>query len=556
MTRIVRALLVAALMGPLVAAAQPEIVISSGASLIAYENWNNPLQVVIENAGDAPASVLFEVEVPTGWSVGWGDTSNKTVPPRDDWTIEVGVIPPLGSAGARAEVHLRVRAEDGGGVLAERYAVVTVLPADDRPPAVRVISYGGLVMTGAEHRHRFVVVNDEWNRTVDLSVRIDDRPWLLGQAEWNGTLAPWQEARVPFAISLPDDAPLEELVTRVTVYWRGSVLTGTDLHFPVRRGLPLSFETLDYGPASANVTVRNRGTEGLDLRFDPWDQTVDATWSHDAEPATAYLPPGASTTVRITAHGDPPADSLEWLVLRAEGGDELSEGYVVPLDEYLAGGIEIYGGRTDAFSDSDAAQGSEPDTISPGSPDAAAPVTTHPQTVAINAHVVAAAGIVAVSLGTVWVATRDISRWAVAVLFTKLSRQSALDQPSRQEILRCAQQRPGITFSEIRNATGLGSGTAVHHLRVLVREGFLTTRRDGQFRRFYVAGTLPTTSLHSTRERIVTILRDGPRSPSALAADLSISRQAVHEHLGNLARDGLIVFETRPEGRVARLLQP
>jgi DNA-binding transcriptional ArsR family regulator len=49
------------------------------------------------------------------------------------------------------------------------------------------------------------------------------------------------------------------------------------------------------------------------------------------------------------------------------------------------------------------------------------------------------------------------------------------------------------------------------------------------------------------RRRLLELLADGPRTPGALAADFSLSRPAISEHLAVLRRAGLVGQE--PAGR-------
>lgn len=66
-------------------------------------------------------------------------------------------------------------------------------------------------------------------------------------------------------------------------------------------------------------------------------------------------------------------------------------------------------------------------------------------------------------------------------LFTRLVRPKILDQPTRSRIVDLVEQRPGIRFQEIATSLGLGQGTAMHHLQVLVAQKALSRLRHAYF---------------------------------------------------------------------------
>lgn len=61
----------------------------------------------------------------------------------------------------------------------------------------------------------------------------------------------------------------------------------------------------------------------------------------------------------------------------------------------------------------------------------------------------------------------------VIPLFTRLSKQEALEHPKRQRIFAYIQEHPGANFREVARQTGIASGTVRHHLTVLERAGHL-----------------------------------------------------------------------------------
>ena len=56
----------------------------------------------------------------------------------------------------------------------------------------------------------------------------------------------------------------------------------------------------------------------------------------------------------------------------------------------------------------------------------------------------------------------------------------ALAEPRRVEILRLISRQPGITCSEVVNATEVGQSTISHHLKELCEAELVTGVKDGQ----------------------------------------------------------------------------
>ena len=74
-------------------------------------------------------------------------------------------------------------------------------------------------------------------------------------------------------------------------------------------------------------------------------------------------------------------------------------------------------------------------------------------------------------------------------LYTRLTRQEVLDLATRRRILRYLGDHPGVHFRGLLRDLGVGSGSLSYHLYVLEREGFVVPRRDGMYRRFFLAGS-------------------------------------------------------------------
>lgn len=107
---------------------------------------------------------------------------------------------------------------------------------------------------------------------------------------------------------------------------------------------------------------------------------------------------------------------------------------------------------------------------------------------------------------------------------------------------------PGAHFSKVRDDLGLGTGEAQHHLRRLVRDGTLETRKDGDFRRYFPAGrfeeleqvTLGYLRRETPRGILIALVREPGSGPSALADLLGVSRPAVSTAAADLEAAGLL----------------
>lgn len=86
-----------------------------------------------------------------------------------------------------------------------------------------------------------------------------------------------------------------------------------------------------------------------------------------------------------------------------------------------------------------------------------------------------------------WLAWKSFSLtggWLLLPLFTRLERNSTLDNPKRQLILSYVERSPGVRFHELKKELGLSHGVLFHHLRVLRHQGLLVWDREGRRLRF------------------------------------------------------------------------
>lgn len=138
-----------------------------------------------------------------------------------------------------------------------------------------------------------------------------------------------------------------------------------------------------------------------------------------------------------------------------------------------------------------------------------------------------------------------LSRWFLLVAgFSRLDREQAVDHPRRQEVLSAVESNPGIRFNELGRRTEIPKGALAHHLRVLERTGYVKSKREGIWTRFYppqmVSRSVP---LVTTKQD--EILRIVSRQPglhqAALAQALGMERKAAQYHLDRLVAAGILM---------------
>jgi predicted transcriptional regulator len=135
------------------------------------------------------------------------------------------------------------------------------------------------------------------------------------------------------------------------------------------------------------------------------------------------------------------------------------------------------------------------------------------------------------------------SMGALAPLYSKLNRSDILCNSARSDIYNMIDTNPGITLGAITRELNLKNGTAIHHLYILEREGFIKSRKTGKFRRFYNVNYKPT-GFNEIQDRILDKVRDQPGiTQSGLARELNHSRQLINYHMNDLVESRVVKLE-------------
>ena len=119
---------------------------------------------------------------------------------------------------------------------------------------------------------------------------------------------------------------------------------------------------------------------------------------------------------------------------------------------------------------------------------------------------------------------------------------------ARDAILGYVSTTPGAHFSKLRDDLKLGTGETQHHLRRLVDDGALVSRRDGDYRRFFLADRFSTFEQvalgylrrETPRGMVLTLLRHPDATGSEIANALDVSRATVSTYASQLDDAGLL----------------
>jgi DNA-binding MarR family transcriptional regulator len=139
-------------------------------------------------------------------------------------------------------------------------------------------------------------------------------------------------------------------------------------------------------------------------------------------------------------------------------------------------------------------------------------------------------------------------------LYSKIRREEVLDQYTRGKIHGYIIANPGEHYNSIKAQLKVKNGTLAYHLRVLEREGYVKSARDGPYKRFYPQeAVVPKnrSEFSSIQEVVLENVRASPGiTQNDVAARMGVSSQVVNYHIRNLVRAGRIRLQR--EGRITR----
>lgn len=172
----------------------------------------------------------------------------------------------------------------------------------------------------------------------------------------------------------------------------------------------------------------------------------------------------------------------------------------------------------------------------------------------------AAAGLAATGLLAAAVALTEVGRFGAlrlmpVALFSRLRGDQVLEHRRREHLVQLVQGRPGIALKELARLSGVQGGALAHHMVTLEREGLVVRQRVG-LRVTFHAGAAATVArqVPALQARLLALARAGPITQSEAARRLGVGRQALHYHVNQLRRAGLLELERA--GRSADLHVP
>jgi DNA-binding transcriptional ArsR family regulator len=180
---------------------------------------------------------------------------------------------------------------------------------------------------------------------------------------------------------------------------------------------------------------------------------------------------------------------------------------------------------------------------------------------AVAAHYDWASTAVAVGLGALvlagaaWVLSNakavlaPLGGGAIA-LYARVHGDEVLEHPGRAEVYERVKAFPGVNFVQLSKAVTFGASTLNYHLRVLEKNGYITSVRDGRYLRFF---DRTSGSYAGARKMAVSALRNDTTAAIAqhirthpgvaqcdLAAAFDVTPSTVTWHINRLAGQGLV----------------
>ncbi len=140
-------------------------------------------------------------------------------------------------------------------------------------------------------------------------------------------------------------------------------------------------------------------------------------------------------------------------------------------------------------------------------------------------------------------------------LYSKLERESLLENPARRRILALVEAQPGVRYQQVVRALGRGHGLVDSHLCRLVQAKLVRAHRAAGRVHYFLPRDATsdrlaryTSASGPTAQRVLEqVENNSPISSGALAAQLGLARSTVHAHVSRLTRAGLVL--SAREGR-------
>ncbi|MHB8633590.1 MAG: winged helix-turn-helix transcriptional regulator [Thermoplasmatota archaeon] len=172
---------------------------------------------------------------------------------------------------------------------------------------------------------------------------------------------------------------------------------------------------------------------------------------------------------------------------------------------------------------------------------------------------VAAVGLgAAVAAGAAWILWHGklVGGGAALAGYARVHGEEILQHPGRAEVYELVKATPGIGFHEIAGALAVGASTLTYHLRVLERNGYVTSLKDGRYLRFFDRRSgayarerknAVSALRNANSAAIANHIRQNPGvAQSELAQRFEITASTVSWHVRRLSQVGLVDAHRSP----------
>jgi hypothetical protein len=416
------------------------------------------------------------------------------------------------TATAQRTVHVR------NGLWLEVDSVETLPDFDGQPRALRVVGRAGF-------------------QPVAVELAVDDRPPTREPS--NGTIRLLRHAGLPQRAEVVETTPLADGGFRFVATTSPPEPMGTHWVAPSPSPAPAGNQTGRPRPMSHPPEERSSATMG--------SRPVDRDGVQSIFVVPTRLEPSEGY-VSVHAYRRPPPEpvngTLAFDFASADGPVSLVRTWEDPVL------FQSYPGmRTVTMAP--CAEGQEPNPIDGGDPCHQTYTFGGPSYTFEEAAPAIGAAATA-TLATVAFAFTETGRYAFG-LFSRIKGPAVLEQPRREALYAAVRQQPGVRFGQLRRDFALGNGVLAHHLSALEREGLIRRLQRGVHVHFLPTGHAPEPELLASPAGNA-VLRAaagaGWHAQADLARLLGLSRQAVHDQVRRLHREGLLELDER--GRVRR----
>jgi predicted transcriptional regulator len=166
-----------------------------------------------------------------------------------------------------------------------------------------------------------------------------------------------------------------------------------------------------------------------------------------------------------------------------------------------------------------------------------------------NAHLYVMVSVLVLCVVGIFLGGTEMGLYAIfpffVWLYTKIKNVEVLDHYLRGKIHGYIIANPGEHYNQIKDALCLNNGSLAYHLRVLEREGYVKSLREGVYKRFYPASaTMPADRLTPMERLIIREIKDKVGiTQKEIAERIEESPQVVNYHIKNMESKGVVRLE-------------